>query len=215
MKNANTKNIAANVAAPAAPVAKRAPRAAVKKAEFVGPVAAPAKADAMSAMIQQADIANKIAAQEKAAAPAKKARAVRPAQKPVEQKESAIVANVAALPVKYIFTGARPTAGRALFAYTEALLQLLGMYKGGAADRKALTDLMGSTAVAYHIKNGNLNKTTKGIELSVDGINAFKARAVEGKFDPKDVEGFTAILTTGQADNRLVKNQGMIKAYQA
>lgn len=211
MKNAQvTKaaNVEATVeaAAPAAPVkAKRASRTKVE-----------AKTDAMSAIVASAATVEAIKAADAAAAPAKKARTVRPAQKPVEKKESAVVTTVSALPVKFVITGAaRPAAGRHLFAHTEAHFQLCGMYKGGAMDRKALTDIMGATAISYHMSKGNFEATTKGIQLTAQGVNHFTARGMDGKYDPKDVEAYKEILTSGALDGRLVKVKEFIREIKA
>lgn len=198
MKNAQTTKAAANVKT----AAKTAPKA---------------KADPMAAMVASAATVEKIKADDKKAAEtAKKPRTVRAAQKPVAKKESAVVATVKAVPVKYVITGgARPIAGRHLFAHTEALFQLAGMYEGGAVDRAHLADVIGASAIAYHTKKENFVTTAKGIELTAQGRNFFKARGLDNAYDPKDVEAFKEMLSTGAMDGRLVKNQEFIRAIKA
>lgn len=169
-------------------------------------------ANAIAAMVASAPVAAKIV---KADAAAKAPRTRRPAQKPVAKSESIVAKSVKVIGVKFtLSTAARPTAGRTLRAYTEAALQLLGMYDGKAHDRATLVNIIGATAIAYHTKATNAFTTTQdGIILTPGyGSDFFKVRAEMKEFDEQDVKDFTTIMTTGKADGRLVKNPAFIKA---
>lgn len=183
-----------------------------KQTQITKPAAAK-PVNAIAAMVQSAPVAAKIV---KADAEVKKvARTKRAAQKPVAKVESIVAKSAKVIAVKYqISTAARPAAGRQLKAYTEAVLQLLGMYKGKAYDRATLNTIMGSTAVNYHTtRTLAITATNDGLMLTPGfGSDFFAMRAELNEFDPKDVEDYKAILTTGKADNRLVKNQAFLKA---
>ncbi len=169
--------------------------------------------NAMAAIVASAPVAAAIV---KADTKPAKARTVRPAQTPVTKKaESVVVKTAQVLAIKYVIsTAVRPSAGRLLKAYTQAVLELLGMNAGKAYDRATLQAIMGNTAVAYHVQTtGVFAATPAGIRLCEYIGNDFIAQRIEkGQVDQKDVEDFKAILTTGKADGRLVKNPAFIKA---
>lgn len=174
-----------------------------------------AAADAMAQIVASAPVAAAVAAEAKAKPVARTRRA---AQKPVAaQPQSAVVATAKIIGVKYTFAALRPTAGRGLKAYTEAVLQLLGMYKGKAYPRATLAAIIGVTAVNYHVtRTGAFAMSNDGIGLTPGfGNDFFAMRKTEGEFDPQDVEDYKTILATGKADNRLIKNQSMIKPFAA
>lgn len=170
-------------------------------------------ANAIAAMVASAPVAAKIV---KADAAAKTtARTKRAAQKPVAKSESIVAQSAKVIGVKFaLSTAVRPTAGRQLKAYTQAVLELLNMDSGKAYDRATLAAIMGATAIAYHTRSTMaLTDSPNGLMLTPGfGSDFFAMRAEMKEFDSKDVEDYKAILVTGKADGRLVKNQAFIKA---
>jgi hypothetical protein len=173
--------------------------------------------NAIAQIVASNETAQAITEANKAAAKPRQRRAPQAAKAAAKDKAapaSAVVTAAKTIGVKYSLTAARPAAGRALYAFTEAVLQLLKMYDGAAVDRKTLTAIVGDRAVAYHLtKTFAFTLTDKGIALNGDfGADWFKQRVNDKAFDPQDFEDFKVILTTGKADNRLVKNANFIKA---
>lgn len=159
--------------------------------------------------------ATKATAANVAAAAAKPARTTRKPVAPVAIQTSAAAVSAKVVGVPFVITQmARPSAGRHLYAFTHAALTMLGMYDGKAVDRATLTNVVGATAVSYHTtKTQAFALTNEGITLNGSyGVDYFMERQRAAKFDPKDVEAYTEIMTTGKMDNRLVKNSGAIKA---
>jgi hypothetical protein len=180
--------------------------------------------NAIAQIVAQNEVAQNIVADDKKAAAAKPARTKRAAPKAAEKKvettkpaASVAAAAAAVMPVKFMLNPSiRPGAGAHLYSHTEAVLQVLGMYDGKAYAVEVLDALMGSTAIKYHEKMGRFIIGKKGLSLTSAGKAHFAKRGTAGnkeRFVPQDVEGYKAILTAGQADNRLVKNQAMIKAF--
>lgn len=159
-----------------------------------------------------------IVASNEAAAPvaAAKPRTTRKAQPKAEKKASIVAKSAAVIGLNFIITqAARPVAGRTLYAYTAAVLHVSGMMEGKAVDRAVLTDAMGTTAVAYHLKSTDaFALTPAGIILNGE---YGKARLFNTKrqYDPKDFDAFVAMLSDGKMDGRIIKNQGMIRAVKA
>jgi hypothetical protein len=168
--------------------------------------------NAITQMLQQNEVAANVT-KEDAAAKAAIKRTRRPAQKQVEKKESIVTKSALVLAVKYELTSARPVAGRKLNAFTESVLQLLGMYKGKRYSRNVLAKIMGDTAVNYHTrKTGAFDVTEQGIGLNGDfGIEFFKMRTENKEYDANDLAVFKEILTTGKIDGNLVKNATFIR----
>lgn len=183
--------------------------------------------------MKNAQITKTAAADQNKAAPAKKTtaaktapaktaapRTTRKAQEKKTVAAPAIVATAKVVGVAFVLTGSvRPGAGKHLFAHTEAFMQLMGMYDGKAVDRAQLTDIIGASAINYHTKTkGNFEAVKEGIKLTANGINFFKERALptsKNNYDPKDVEAYKTMLSTGVMDGRLVKNQAFIRAIKA
>lgn len=173
-------------------------------------------ASAMTQIVAQNDVAKNVAAAEKAATAAKPR--TRRAPQAAAAKTTAPAATVAAkaakvLGVKYTITAARPVAGRPLRAFTQAVIELLDLTKGKQYDRATLASIIGPRAVNYHLtQTGAFEMTEKGIGLAGSyGVDYFAERANNKEFDPQDVADYKAILTTGKADGRLVKNANFIK----
>ncbi len=201
MKTAQiTKPVVATVTAPAA--------APAKKATAKKPAAK--KADAMSAIVNSAPVVAKIEAQAKAEVTAKKERTVRPAQKPVAKKESAVVVVAAAKPVKFALIVNKPGAGSLMASYTQAVFELFGMVAGKAAPAEELAKVWGGTAIKYHTAGGRIVTTKDGVKLTSAGKDHFATRSI--KSNPKDVEAYKAMLSTGVPDGRLVKRADHLKA---
>jgi hypothetical protein len=175
---------------------------------------------AIAQMIKQNEVAATVTKQDaEVKAAAKKPRTVRAAQKPVKQIESVVAKSAPILAIKFDITCARPVAGRRLYAFTEAVLQLLGMYEGKRYPRAVLTKIMGATAIAYHTRNTcaiDSDASGDGYGLSTHGKeNFFPMRKELGEVDADMVKKYQAILTTGKADSgdgALVPNQSVIKA---
>lgn len=155
-----------------------------------------------------------VVANETAAAPVaqKAARTKRAAQPKAPKVETAAAAPAApAYAMNFVITaGARPEKNPYLFAHTEAFFVCSGFYDGKAIDRAVLVDIVGSSAVSHHTKQGNFEATTEGYKLTEQGRANFKKR----KPDPKYVAQYAQIMTTGQADGERVKNQGFIRAVK-
>ena len=169
--------------------------------------------NAIAQILKSDEIVAVIKAKDKADSAAKKAqRTKRPAQNPSKAKAPAVKVSAKALAIKYQLGAARPNAGRKLFAFTEAVLQLLGLYDGQRINRDTLTEIVGATAVSYHTRNKpNMDDAKDGLGLTTHGEAFFKQRTIDGLYDLQDVEDYKAIMTGGQADNRLVKNGAFIK----
>lgn len=113
--------------------------------------------------------------------------------------------------VKFVIVDfARPNQGNRLLAFTAAWLELTGLNKGNAMSRAALIAIAGETAINYHTRNGNFEKTEAGLKLSEKGAMFFAAR---GDVSPDERAGFEVLLKTGKLDERAgIKNEKAVKA---
>lgn len=107
-------------------------------------------------------------------------------------------AKPAAAPLAFaVRDGYRPGAGRLLFAYTQAWLDVSGLSKGKTIARADLVKVAGQTAIAYHTgRTGTLADNKGQISLTDSGAAFFKARGV----DQKAVDAFSTVLRTGCMD---------------
>lgn len=157
-------------------------------------------------IMTQVTIAKPAAKNAKAVAknsPAKKASAAAPRT----VRKAKAVAPVKAVAF-YIEDYARPKAGAPLFAFTAAWLTLTGLASGKAAIRADLVKIAGETAVTYHTKNGNFEKTDKGLIMTEKGNAFFAARTV----DPQLFAAYETVMTTGEdGDKAGIKNPAAIK----
>lgn len=153
-----------------------------------------------------------IAAQEPVVAEVPKSHDKAKRTEPVTKEQMTVLPEVKVVkPVPFrIIEEVRPKAGGSLFAFTQAWLDLSGMLEGKGYDRDQARKLAGNTAIAYHTKLENFEATKDGMKLTVKGKNFFNARIAEGHVDPKKVETFKAILTSGKMDGELVKNQHFV-----
>lgn len=103
---------------------------------------------------------------------------------------------------------ARPSAGNRLAAYTSAWMFLTGMAEGKPVAGALVRELAGDTAIAWHIKQGNFERTAEGIKLTDVGMSAFGSRIV----DPEIANGFLAVLTKGEASDAAGIKSNSIKA---
>lgn len=147
------------------------------------------------------------------AKPATKAKAA-PKAKAASKPKAKAAAKVAAAPAPVlafkITTGGKPSAGARLFAHTQAVHDLTGMSKGAKVGRATLRSILGDTAIAYHLKQGNYKLTDNSmVYISELGFATFELRA--GKILPSDYAAFVDILTTGKP-NDLCKNPIFIEA---
>ena len=103
----------------------------------------------------------------------------------------------------------RPGAGASLYAHTAAVFELLGMFKGAKIPRATLAQIIGDTAVKYHLtKTYSLDWDANGLSLHDGGKAYFKARAI----DPELKAAWLEVLTTGKTNDKVCKNQTNIKA---
>lgn len=106
----------------------------------------------------------------------------------------------------------RPNSGARLYAFTEAVLRLSGLAKGKSIPKRELRQVMGETALRYHLATKfTLEESDTGaIALSATGKDFFKARA--GKIDEALVTSYMSVLSTGKPDEATTKNPNFIKA---
>lgn len=106
----------------------------------------------------------------------------------------------------------RPGSGVALFAYTEAVLNALGMYDGKGVEKAKLLRVMGQTAITYHTaQKASMVRGDDGLyRLTVAGVAFFKERSA--KASAADVQAWLYVLATGRADGVVCKNQDMLSA---
>lgn len=140
------------------------------------------------------------------------ARAAKPAAKKAAPAVKRTVRKAPAKPaIKFLVADfARPTQGHALAGFTAAWMTLTGILKGAAVPRATLVRIAGETAINYHTRNGNFEKTEQGLKLSAKGVEFFAAR---GDQAPEIRAGFETIMTTGKLDERApVKNAKAVMA---
>lgn len=92
----------------------------------------------------------------------------------------------------------RPQRGAALFAHTQAFLDLSGIAAGGAFPRAQCVQVLGSTAVNYHLSKGNFEETSHGIALTAQGYSFFIARNVQ----PELFEAYKQVMTDGKPNEK-------------
>ena len=133
--------------------------------------------------------------------------ATKPAAKPATKKATKAKAPKG---VKVMVVN-RPGSGVLLFAYSEAALQLLGMYDGAAVEKQMLAKVMGLTAISYHTAKGTLVRGDDGrYSLTRAGVAFFTER--KAKAAAADIKGWLSVLSTGKADGTIVKNPDMLVA---
>ena len=105
--------------------------------------------------------------------------------------------------------GFRPVSGSLLFAYTAAWMALSGMSAGKPVAGSLIGKVAGSTARKYHTeKTGAFSEDAAG---NVTLTDAGRALFAKRKPDPRHVEAFTGVLSTGcLADTVNVKVAGAI-----
>jgi hypothetical protein len=102
-----------------------------------------------------------------------------------------------------------PSSGGLLYAFTDAVLRVTGLYDGKSIDKATLTKIVKATAVRYHLTSTMaFELDAKGnVRLSKGGKAFFAERA--GKFSKDDSAKYESILLTGKP-NDLCKNKDMI-----
>ena len=112
--------------------------------------------------------------------------------------------------LSHVITGAaRPAAGSQLASYTAAWLSLSGMIDGKAVPAEVVRAVAGPTAFGYHTRNGNFERTDKGVILTAKGEAHFATRP-KIQVDPEMLKAYEEILSTGKPDGNLVKNPEFI-----
>lgn len=89
---------------------------------------------------------------------------------------------------------ARPKHGAALFAHTQVFLELSGIAGGKSYPRAKAVQVIGGTAVKYHLANTNLEATAEGLKMTDKGYMFFSSRPT---VDPELVKAFADVLSTG------------------
>lgn len=148
-------------------------------------------------------------AKAKAAPVAKEATAKKPAKAPSKPRAPKAPAAPTGVNVQ---VANRPGSGVALFAYTEAVLNALGMYDGKGVEKAKLLRVMGQTAITYHTaQKASMVRGDDGLyRLTVAGVAFFKERSA--KASAADVQAWLYVLATGRADGVVCKNQDMLSA---
>jgi hypothetical protein len=124
-----------------------------------------------------------------------KSATVKKVASPAKKTTVKAASKAAAFAVKFaIIDYARPAHGHALFAYTAAWRELSGLDKGNTVPRATLVKIAGETAIAYHTKNGNFEKTENGLKMSAKGQLFFAAKSVDAELKKTFVE----IMSKGQ-----------------
>lgn len=70
----------------------------------------------------------------------------------------------------------RPTAGKALWAFTDRWLSDNGLYDGESIDKAVATRIAGATAVRYHLAQGNFRESAGQLTLTPGGRAHFLKR---------------------------------------
>lgn len=115
--------------------------------------------------------------------------------KPAPRKVSSTVG----APAFAIGQGCRPVSGQRLFAYTAAWLAAFGLDNGKTAPKAAVIKVAGATAIAYHIRQGNMVQTAAGLELTAKGKSVFALRAVDAEM----LAAYAAIFKDGQPNAKV------------
>ncbi|WP_155943271.1 hypothetical protein [Rhodanobacter thiooxydans] len=97
----------------------------------------------------------------------------------------------------------RPSAGRELFAYTDAWLTLAGLFEGGSIKKNLAFEVARMAAINYHLKLANfglLGDRGELLSLTDKGVAFFKSRRRVGQKNfaqPGDVKGWIQFFTSG------------------
>lgn len=146
----------------------------------------------------------------KVATPAKAVQKAAPAPAAVEAKAAPRTAMKEVVKSLHILTDiARPQSGPRLFAHTVAALNVLGMFGKGhpGVRRAALQAMIGSTAVAYHLKKkGTMVEQGERIALTEFGAGFFPSRT----FDKAEREGFEKLFKTGDGSAVKVRKEHIV-----
>lgn len=167
---------------------------------------------------QETKVTGKKATATKAPAkPVKKASAKAAAAKPAPKAPRKAKAKAPAAPVRpeVRFTICnRPSSGVILFAYTQAALDLLGMLEGVAVPARKITQVMGATALRYHLDKQTFAKNDSGdIVLTPAGVAFFAERNT--KAAPDHIEAFKRMMIEGVEDGVINKNAQQVVELKA
>lgn len=97
-----------------------------------------------------------------------------------------------------------------LFAFTQAWLELTNVMNGAAVNKKALEQVIGTSAVSYHKRKGNFEQDGYNLVLTAKGLNHFSYRIMAGKVQEKDVDAWKQILGQGKPDGNIIKSPAVI-----
>lgn len=117
-----------------------------------------------------------------------------PAKGKAQRKAAPAVKAPAACAIRFaVVDFARPSAGAALAAHTQAFLDMSGIASGDAFPKAQATKIIGARAVQYHLGNGNFTQVEKGLKLSEKGELFFLSRNV----DPELFAAYSAFFASG------------------
>lgn len=140
---------------------------------------------------------------------------VKPAAKAAPKsaaKSKAVVKSKPTALKHFLHDFARPQRGAELAAHTQAFLELSGIANGSAYPRAKAVQVIGPTAVKYHLSNQNLAATESGLVLTDKGYAFFSARST---VDPELHGAYVDVLTRGNLNDRLgLKNPIAIGVIQ-
>ena len=107
----------------------------------------------------------------------------------------------------------RPSAGSKLFAHTAAFMLVSGLLEGKPVSRTVARQVIGDTAISYHAKRGNFEKTADGLMLTAKGETYFAERDA----DLEAVEAYAAFFVTGKVSEGMqrVNNEAFILPVKA
>lgn len=111
------------------------------------------------------------------------------------------VSKAKAIKLHILTDSVRPKAGTKLFAHTMAAMAVLGLFTAArpVVRRAAVTTLMGSRAISYHLAEKNFETVGDGIRLTKSGLKAFSERAVSKTLVAK----FAAFFKSGKLDKEI------------
>jgi hypothetical protein len=135
-------------------------------------------------------------------------KAAKPAKAKASAKKPTAKAKAPAKGVSYTIAN-RPSSGVLLFAYTQAMLNLLDMYNGAEVEKATLAKIMGQTAIAYHTTKGTMARLDNGrYTLTSVGVAFFSERATRAQ--SAHIEMFTTMARTGDIVGDIYKNNDQV-----
>jgi hypothetical protein len=105
---------------------------------------------------------------------------------------------------------ARPKEGARLYAHTQAVFEVLGMFRGKTVERPRLVAYIGMKATCYHVSLGNLREAGSTVAMTEQGKTFYAAR----RFDKEVSKGFVEVFKTGKPSDVAGVKAFQIEALQ-